>query len=304
MPATPACSRDELVEAIVGFVAHKGALDAGAVRPRVERAIEDCGAGAVEGLQTRLAQPSEAWGYYPRDPLAQLVHQRLAGVVLKEAPRIDGSAHLDAVRGRPFVIVANHLSYSDANVIEVLLQQAGRGDIADRLAVVAGPKVYTDVARRFSSLCFGTIKAPQNDGVSSGEAAMAAREVAAAARSTIATAHERLRQGDALLLFPEGTRSRSAQMQPFLAGVSRYFTVPRLLIVPIGLSGTERLWAIGEQTLSSAKIVMSIGAPIEADAVRAEVGTDRQQFVDHLARAVARLLPGSYRGVYASENGR
>ena len=152
MPATPACSRADLVDAIAGFVAHKGALDATVVRAPIERAIEDCGAGAVERLQARLAQPSDAWAYYPRDPLAQLVHQRLAGVVLKEAPRVDGIAHLDAVRGRPFVIVANHLSYSDANVIEVLLQQAGRGDIANRLAVVAGPKVYTDVARRFSSL--------------------------------------------------------------------------------------------------------------------------------------------------------
>lgn len=127
---------------------------------------------------------------------------------------------------------------------------------------------------------------------------MAAREVAAAARSTIAAAHERLRQGDALLLFPEGTRSRSAQMQAFLPGVSRYFTVPGLLVVPIGLSGTEHLFAIGEQTLSSATIVMSIGAPIEADAIRAECGTDRRQFVDCLATAVAGLLPSAYRGVY------
>ena len=299
MPATPACSRDDLVDAIAGFVAHKAALDVTAVRAPIERAIEDCGTGAIEALQARLAQPSDAWAYYPRDPLAQLVHQRLAHVVLKEAPRIDGIAHLDTIHGRPFVIVANHLSYSDANVIEVLLQQAGRGDIANRLAVVAGPKVYTDVARRFSSLCFGTIKSPQNDGVSSGEAAMGAREVAAAARSTIAAAHDRLRQGDALLLFPEGTRSRTAQMQPFLAGVSRYFTVPGLLVVPIGLSGTEHMFAIGEQRLSSAKIVMSIGPPMAADAIRAEVGTDRQRFVDCLASAVASLLRPEYRGVYA-----
>ncbi len=84
------------------------------------------------------------------------------------------------------MVVANHLSYSDANVIEVLLQQSGGGEVADRLAVVAGPKVYSDLSRRFSSLCFGTIKSPQNEGVSSGGAVMSARDVALAARQTIA----------------------------------------------------------------------------------------------------------------------
>jgi 1-acyl-sn-glycerol-3-phosphate acyltransferase len=298
MQPPPGCTREQLVESIVAFVAHRSGLDAGAVRVPVERAIDDCGAGAVEGLRARLAQPSDAWSYYPRDPLAQLVHQRLAGLVLKHAPRINGAAQLDAVRGRAVVIVANHLSYSDANVVEVLLQQAGHGELANRLAVVAGPKIYSDVTRRFSSLCFGTIKSPQNEGVSSGEAAMAARAVAAAARQTIAAAEARLRHGDALLVFPEGTRSRTTQMQPFLPGVSRYFTMPDLLVLPIGLCGTEHMWAIGEQTLGPARLVMQIGRPMTVEAIRAGSGSDRRRFVDRLGRAVAALLPESYRGVY------
>ena len=124
--------------------------------------------------------------YYPRDPLAQRVHHVLAGLVLKQPPVVSGLAHLDEIRGKGVVIVANHLSYSDANVIEVLLQQSGGSEVADRLSVVAGPKVYSDLSRRFSSLCFGTIKSPQNEGVSSGGAVMSAREVAMAARQTIA----------------------------------------------------------------------------------------------------------------------
>ena len=167
------------------------------------------------------------------------------------------------------VIVANHLSYSDANVIEVLLQQSGGGEVADRLAVVAGPKVYSELSRRFSSLCFGTIKSPQNEGVSSGDAAMSAREVAMAARQTIGTAEERLRAGDALLVFPEGTRSRSGEMQRFLPGVSRYFETPDLWVLPIGLCGTEHMFAIGEQTLGAARITMSVGRAIAVQSIRA-----------------------------------
>jgi len=60
------------------------------------------------------------------------------------------------------------------------------------LTVVAGPKVYSSLRRRFSSLCFSTIKTPQSSAVSSEDAVMNAREVARAARQSIDVAHERL----------------------------------------------------------------------------------------------------------------
>jgi hypothetical protein len=166
------------------------------------------------------------------------------------------------------------------NVIEVLLQQAGCGEVAERLSVVAGPKVYSDVSRRFSSLCFGTIKSPQNEGVSSGAAAMSARDVAKAGRQTIETAEARLAQGDALLVFPEGTRSRSGEMQRFLPGVSRYFERENVWVLPVGISGTEHLFAIGEQSLGSARITMTIGRAIAVESMRAVTGSDRRAFVD------------------------
>ena len=199
------------------------------------------------------------------------------------------------------MLVANHLSYSDANVIEVLLQQSGGGEVADRLSVVAGPKVYSDLSRRFSSLCFGTIKSPQNEGVSSGDAAMSARDIALAARQTIGTAEERLRAGDALLVFPEGTRSRSGEMQRFLPGVSRYFETPDLWVLPIGLCGTEHMFAIGEQTLGTARITMNVGRAIPAQSIREQTGPDRRAFVDCLGVAVAALLPPGYQGAYATD---
>ena len=292
------CDQAALVDNIATFVAHKAGVTLDAAQACVENTLQQFETAAVDALRSRLSQSADQWSYYPPDPVAREIHYAMAPLVLNDPPLVVGVAHLDAVRDKPVIIVSNHLSYSDANVIQVLLHQCGRRDITERLTVVAGPKVYSALPRRFSSLCFGTIKSPQNESVSSGEAAMPAREVALAARETIAAAEARLRMNDALLLFPEGTRSRTGAMQPFLAGISRYFELDDLWIVPMGLQGTERMFAIGEERLASVPIVLTIGAPIPVSDLRDRAGSDRRAFVDGLGTAVASVLPPEFRGCY------
>jgi 1-acyl-sn-glycerol-3-phosphate acyltransferase len=195
-------------------------------------------------------------------------------------------------------LFANHLSYADANVIEVLLQRAGATALANRLTAIAGPKVFTSRERRFSSLCFGTIKVPQSAGVSSGEAQLHPREVARAARQAIDVAFARLAAGDALLLFGEGTRSRSASMQPLLAGVARYLERPGTTVLPVGLTGPEALFPVDAATVHPTRIVARIGMPIDTAALLAHAHGNRRLAVDAVGLAIAELLPASYRGAY------
>jgi 1-acyl-sn-glycerol-3-phosphate acyltransferase len=294
------CGRDPLIAAITAFLERDHAPALEEIRESLGHEIDAAGPEALAGLGHRLAQAGSDWTYYPRDPLARRIHHALARRVLQHEPVLIGAGHLAAIAGKPVVIVANHLSYSDANVVEVVLHRAGAIALADRLTVIAGPKVYSSLRRRFSSLCFGTIKVPQSSGVSTDEAVMNAREIALAARRVIQIAHERVRLGEALLVFAEGTRSRSGDMQRLLPGVARYLDSPGTSILPVGIAGSEALFPIDEGSLNPVRLQVSIGAPIQADALRARCGGSRQRVMDAIGVAIAALLPSGYQGVYST----
>ena len=141
--ATTTCGREPLVDTIVRFLARGRADDSHAIRQCVERAIDESEPGAVEALSAQLFISGGEWTYYPPDPLARRIHHALAPRVLQPEPAVEGAHHLELLRDKPVVVFVNHLSYSDANVVEVLLRDAGANWLADRLTAIAGPKVYS-----------------------------------------------------------------------------------------------------------------------------------------------------------------
>ena len=293
--------REALVAAITTFLGDQDAQSIEGIRDVLVREIDEAGPRALFRLDRRLQRAGTDWSYYHRDPLARRIHHVLADCLLEQASVLEGARHLAGLAGQPVVIVANHLSYSDANLIEVLLRRGGGAELADRLTVIAGPKVYSSLQRRFSSLCFGTIKTPQSSGLSTDEAVMNRREVARAARRAIEIAHERLRLGEALLVFGEGTRSRSGSLQRMLPGVARYLESPGVQILPASIVGTDAMFPIGEAALNPVPCVASLGRPLDAGMLRERCGGDRRLVMDVVGLLVAELLPPTYRGVYPDD---
>jgi 1-acyl-sn-glycerol-3-phosphate acyltransferase len=288
-----------LVEPIVHFAGDHPAETLQALRAKLERLLRAEPPEAVQRLVTRLATTGDEFRYYPPDPLAIAIHGVIAEIAMTADSSLVHAERLADVRGRSVVFLPNHLSYSDANLFEVLLERAGYRDVAERLTVIAGPKVYSDPMRRFSSLCFGTIKTPQSTARSSAEAVMTTREVALLAKETIAIAHERQGAGDALLVFVEGTRSRDRAMQRTLPAIVRYFEDPATLLVPIGIAGSERFIPVGEDRIHPTCVTCRVGRPVEAGKVAEQCDGNRRLIMDVIGTAIARQLPPEYRGVYA-----
>jgi len=293
--------RDQLVTAITDFLANQDAAALAAMRSAVIAEIDQAPNASLMALGRRLASAGEDWRYYESDPVARRLHHVLADHILKPGSRLEGVDHVHQVVGKPVVMFANHLSYADANLVEVLLHRAGGDDLALRLTVIAGPKVYSSLKRRFSSLCFATIKTPQSSGVASEDAVMNPREVVRAARQSIDIAQDRLRQGDGLLVFAEGTRSRNKGLQQMLSAVSRYLDGDGIWILPVGITGTEELFPVGDDTLHPVEAVARVGAPIDATGLRELCHDDRRLIMDVVGLAIAGLLPDDYKGVYASD---
>jgi 1-acyl-sn-glycerol-3-phosphate acyltransferase len=286
-----------LLAAITRFLSDRDPQTLAEIRAAMEREIDAAGGGALVQLGERLAKSGTDWGYNPPDPLARRIHQVLANWTLKPDSTLVGAENGVAVAGKPVVLVANHLSYSDANVLEVMLYR-WRLELAERLTVVAGPKVYSSPKRRFSSLCFGTIKTPQPPTRASENAVMPLRDLVRAARQSIDMAHERLGAGEALVIFGEGTRSRTRGMQQMMKGIDRYLDPPGTLVMPVGIVGSDEMYPIGDDTLYPVKIVVSLGRPVDAQQLRERSNGDGRVMLDAVGLAIANLLPPEYRGVY------
>ncbi len=192
---------------------------------------------------------------------AERVARRIVGLRY----RVDG---LDRVReDRPAVYIINHRSDVDVLVFEVLYARCrrlrglykaelGRLPILGRVMRSAG---FVPVERHNSVR------------------AKAAVEFAAA----------KLREGDSIVLAPEGTRSPTDELLPFKKGGFVMAIRAQVPVVPVALIGTHLAMPKGSPIIRPARVLVRIGRPIDTRGLTFE---DRDVLVARAREAMEQLL--------------
>ncbi len=235
----------------------------------------------------RYRDLAKEFRYYPADPVARSIGKDFVRDMAIE-PGLEGVERLRAaLDAGPCLLLCNHLSYADSQFTDLLLATHGAEDLAHRLVFVAGPKVYQSPTRRMAALGLNTLPTLQSTRLGRGD--LSPREVAKIALGTVKQAGDLMREGQAIVLYAEGTRSRTGRLCPFLRAASRYAGAADARIVPMALEGSNRSFPVHEQAMRPAHVALHIGEAVLPD------GGDRQAAVEEAWRRIADLLPDDYK---------
>ncbi len=179
----------------------------------------------------------------------------------------------------PFVVFANHASHFDT----LILWAAMEAEVRARFRPVAAldywgkTRAHRWVAERVLN------------------ALLIARKREDREEDPIAQMLAALDAGDALLLFPEGTRSVDGRIAPFKAGLhALHVARPDLPLVPVYLQNPGRILPKGELLPVPLLCSVKVGTPLAAAAPEADARAARAAFLLQARAAVITLAGDAY----------
>lgn len=195
---------------------------------------------------------------------------------------IQGSENLKGIK-TPTIFICNHLSNSDGLVLDKALKEIDP-------TFVAGIKLSNNAITSIGVNVVKTTNIKPNT----------------ADKDGLKKIVSLVKQGESLLIFPEGTRSRVSSLIEAKRGVLLIARMTGAPIVPIGLYGTEKLLPINKEgdmsaeTFNYADVHINIGKQFEFPKRAKE--QDKKEYEDfairYIMKKIAELLPENYRGVY------
>jgi 1-acyl-sn-glycerol-3-phosphate acyltransferase len=202
----------------------------------------------------------------------------LAGPVVRwyARPRLVGAERIPATG--PVVLAPNHLAEIDSLVLSLVI---GR-----RLTFIAKREYFDGSGLRGRLdrwLCTVTGQIPVDR--SGGEAAGAALS---AARGVLA-------QGRVWCVYPEGTRSPDGRLHRGHTGAVRVaLASPGVVVLPVGISGSDRVDPAGRRGWRRGRVLVRIGPPLDLNAYDADDPADWRTATDRLVAAIGDLTGQEY----------
>jgi len=167
------------------------------------------------------------------------VYNRLAVVGIENIPKEGGA-----------IVAANHLSYLDPPVLGVALKR--RPNFIAKEGLFRIP-LFGAFIRLY---CFPVHRdRPQP--------------------STIKEVFSRLKEGEVVVVFPEGGRSADGRLQDAKRGIGMIAAISKAPVIPTLIEGTDRALPMGAKFLRPVKIRVTFGTPIEIE--RGETGRPFQE---------------------------
>jgi 1-acyl-sn-glycerol-3-phosphate acyltransferase len=215
--------------------------------------------------------------------IVRFVGKKASDFILRKYAKLEvtGEEILAERVGKPTIFISNHLSNVDGIVLNKVLQK-------NNVTFMAGRKLK---GNPLTSLFLRIVKHISINPNS-------------ADRSAIKKALAVLNQGESILIFPEGTRSRSGSMIQAKKGFLLLARLSRADLVPIALEGTERMLPVnqddmGKETPRHANVSVKIGQPFQIEnEIHGRISRD-EECVTSAMKRIAQMLKPEYQGVYA-----
>ncbi len=183
----------------------------------------------------------------------------------------------------PVLFISNHLSNADGLVLSKILKSVDP-------TFVSGVKLSDDIVTKIGMNAVKTTNIKPNSADLSG----------------IKRIVNLVKSGESILIFPEGTRSRTGKLIEAKKGVYLISKLTKVKIIPIGLVGTEKLLPVNKdgdmsmETFVHSDVVINIGEAfsLPKNSSKLEKSEFEDQCITYMMQNIAKLLPVEYRGVY------
>jgi 1-acyl-sn-glycerol-3-phosphate acyltransferase len=192
--------------------------------------------------------------------------------ILLFRPRVTGRENVPAEGA--FILASNHLSFIDSMAIPLMSPR--------RVGYLAKAEYFTGTGLRgwLTKTWFTALGALPVE-----------RQTHRAAQEALDTAMTVLRAGGGFGIYPEGTRSRDGRLARGKTGVAWLALTADCPVVPVGITGTDRIQPVGARWPRPHRFTVHFGEPLTFPEYQGMAGNNRarREVTDRIMHAIADL---------------